>query len=68
MEKLATESSIAPAMAHFPEDERSAGSAFCLRTLALMKALVLPGLDDEADSEPSSPAGKAPRRRAARSR
>ncbi len=50
--KLANESSIAPAMAHFSEAERDAGNEFCLRTLALMEELVLPEVDD-TDSAPS---------------
>ena len=44
--KLAEESSIAPAMAHFSDAERAAGNEFCLRTLALMEELVLPGLEE----------------------
>ncbi len=55
VEKLANESSIAPAMARFPEAERAAGQAFCLRTLSLMEELVLPHLEDDADAEPSPP-------------
>lgn len=62
--KLANESSIAPAMAHFSDAEREAGNDFCLRTLALMEDLVLPDADD-TDSAP--PAARAkPTRRAPR--
>lgn len=53
VEKLANESSVAPAMSQFPEQERAAGQAFCLRTLALMEELVLPHLEDDADAEPA---------------
>ncbi|MFD1557295.1 MarR family winged helix-turn-helix transcriptional regulator [Paraburkholderia silviterrae] len=49
---LAEESSIAPAMAHFSEEERAAGNAFCLRALALMEELVLPGLEEPEHSSP----------------
>lgn len=52
--KLADESSIAPAMAHFSEEERAAGNAFCLRTLALMEELVLPGLEEPENATPQS--------------
>ncbi len=52
--KLAEESSIAPAMAQFSDDERAAGNAFCLRTLALMEQFILPGLE-EADAEEVKP-------------
>ncbi len=60
--KLAEESSIAPAMAHFSEAERAAGNAFCLRTLALMEELVLPGLE-EPDDTSSKPRIKGTRRK-----
>lgn len=66
--KLAKESSVAPAMARFSEDERAAGNAFCLRTLALMEELVLPDLEDEAESGPSAPRSKAAGRRPPRGR
>ncbi|MGU7770040.1 MarR family winged helix-turn-helix transcriptional regulator [Burkholderia sp. MR1-5-21] len=59
--KLAEESSIAPAMAHFSDEERAAGNAFCLRTLALMEELVLPGLE-EPDQASSKRRAKDPRR------
>jgi len=66
VDKLANESSIAPAMAHFSEDEGTAGREFCLRVLALMEELVLPDLEDEGEGEPSRPvsrtAGRRPRR------
>ncbi|EHP39015.1 MarR family transcriptional regulator [Cupriavidus basilensis OR16] len=66
--KLAKESSIAPAMARFSEDERAAGNEFCLRTLALMEELVLPDLEDEAESGSSGSGSKAAARRPPRSR
>jgi DNA-binding MarR family transcriptional regulator len=59
--KLAEESSIAPAIARFTDEERAAGNEFCLRTLALMEELVLPGLE-EADNASSKPAAKGTRR------
>ncbi|MFM0173295.1 MarR family winged helix-turn-helix transcriptional regulator [Paraburkholderia sediminicola] len=59
--KLAEESSIAPAMAHFSEAERAAGNEFCLRTLALMEELVLPGLE-EPDNALPKPQAKGTRR------
>jgi DNA-binding MarR family transcriptional regulator len=63
--KLAEESSIAPAMAHFSEAERAAGNEFCLRTLALMEELVLPGLEepDNALSKPRAKGTRSPRSR-----
>jgi DNA-binding MarR family transcriptional regulator len=59
--KLAEESSIAPAIAHFSDEERAAGNEFCLRTLALMEELVLPGLE-EPDNVSSKPRVKGARR------
>ena len=59
--KLANESSIAPAIAHFSDAERAAGNAFCLRTLALMEELVLPGLE-EPDHALPKPRAKSTRR------
>jgi len=59
--KLANESSIAPAMAHFSEAERAAGNEFCLRTLALMEGLVLPEGDD-ADNVPPATRTRQTRR------
>jgi len=59
--KLAKESSIAPAMAHFTDAERDAGNQFCLRTLALMEELVLPGLKD-ADNTSTKTRGKVARK------
>jgi DNA-binding MarR family transcriptional regulator len=64
--RLAEESSIAPAMERFTDAERAAGHEFCLRTLALMEELVLPGLeqDDNAVSKPrAKDAPRAPRTR-----
>jgi len=58
--KLAEESSIAPAMARFSDTERATGTAFCLRTLALMEESVLPSLE-EADTGSLMPRGKATR-------
>ncbi|QBR03526.1 MarR family winged helix-turn-helix transcriptional regulator [Paraburkholderia pallida] len=52
--RLAEESSIAPAMAHFSEEERAAGNAFCLRALALMEEHVLPGLEEPDQAAPKS--------------
>jgi DNA-binding MarR family transcriptional regulator len=66
--KLAKESSIAPAMQRLPEEERAAGREFCLRTLALMEELVLPDLEDEAESGSSASGSKAAVRRPRRSR
>lgn len=63
--KLAEESSIAPAMSHFSEIERAAGSDFCLRTLALMEELVLPAMEDEDEEGASTTrrqSAKRPRR------
>ncbi len=68
VEKLANESSIAPAMARFSEDERVAGNDFCLRTLALMEELVLPGLEDDEDGGTSRAASSTTGRRTARGR
>ncbi|WP_230461538.1 MULTISPECIES: MarR family winged helix-turn-helix transcriptional regulator [Burkholderia cepacia complex] len=59
--KLANESSIAPAMAHFSDAERAAGNEFCLRTLALMEETALQELDD-APSVPSAPRTRQTRR------
>ncbi|ACC73991.1 transcriptional regulator, MarR family [Paraburkholderia phymatum STM815] len=64
--KLAEESSIAPAMAHFTEAEREAGNQFCLRTLALMEELVLPGLeelDNGSQKSRAKGAARTPRKR-----
>lgn len=64
--KLAEESSIAPAMAHFTEAEREAGNQFCLKTLALMEELVLPGLDEPDNGSQKSRtkgAARSPRKR-----
>lgn len=64
--KLAEESSIAPAMAHFTDAERSTGSDFCLRTLALMEELVLPTLEENLAGSPKTRAKttrRAPRNR-----
>ncbi|AQV97881.1 MarR family transcriptional regulator [Cupriavidus necator] len=68
VEKLANESSIAPAMARFSEDERAAGNDFCLRTLAFLEELVLPGLEDEDEGRSSRAASTATGRRPARGR
>nr|WP_315591728.1 MarR family winged helix-turn-helix transcriptional regulator [uncultured Cupriavidus sp.] len=68
VEKLANESSIAPAMAHFSEDERLAGNDFCLRTLGLMEEFVLPGLEDDEDAHTSRSASSNNSRRTSRSR
>lgn len=62
--KLAEESSIAPAMARFSEEERAAGSDFCLRTLALMEELVLPAMED--DDEESAATTRPPSAKRAR--
>ncbi|WP_322044461.1 MarR family winged helix-turn-helix transcriptional regulator [Paraburkholderia sp. J67] len=64
--KLAEESSLAPAMAHFSEEERAAGNAFCLRTLALIEELVLPGLEETDAAPEKAKAGRTPRPRAKR--
>ncbi|WP_269506424.1 MarR family winged helix-turn-helix transcriptional regulator [Burkholderia sp. IMCC1007] len=61
--KLANESSIAPAMAHFSEAERSAGNEFCLRMLALMEELVAPEAADADGAPPPAKARRAPRSR-----
>lgn len=61
--KLANESSIAPAMAHFSDAERAAGNEFCLRTLALMEELVAQEADDADGAPPPAKAKRAPRRR-----
>ncbi|WP_238587418.1 MarR family winged helix-turn-helix transcriptional regulator [Cupriavidus sp. IDO] len=61
VEKLAKESSIAPAMAHFSDTERVAGNEFCLRTLALMEDLVLPAVENEEDSAPAASSSKRAR-------
>lgn len=45
--RLAEESSIAPAMSYFSETQLSAGSDFCLGTLAAMEAIVLPAREVE---------------------
>ncbi|WP_241754825.1 MarR family winged helix-turn-helix transcriptional regulator [Cupriavidus basilensis] len=68
VEKLANESSIAPAMARFSEEERAAGNDFCLRTLALMEEMVLPGLEDDEEDGASRAASTPSGRRSARSR
>ena len=60
--KLAQESSIAPAMAHFTEAERTSGAEFCLRTLALIEELGVPAIDD-TESSASKPPRKATRRK-----
>ncbi|MGF6900309.1 MarR family winged helix-turn-helix transcriptional regulator [Paraburkholderia sp. GAS348] len=52
--KLAEESSIAPAMAHFTETERASGTEFCLRTLALMEELNVPAIEDTENIESTS--------------
>lgn len=52
--KLAEESSIAPAMAQFSEQERAAGNAFCLRALALMEDSLLPNLEEADSAAPKS--------------
>jgi len=66
VEKLANESSLAPAMARFSEEERAAGNDFCLRTLALMEEMVFPGLEaaeeDGASRAASKPSGRRPTR------
>lgn len=59
--KLAQASSVAPAMAHFSEEERAAGNEFCLRTLALMEELAPPGLE-EPDATSSKSKTKGTRR------
>lgn len=59
--KLAKESSIGPAMAHFSEAERAAGNEFCLRTLALMEELVLPAEENEEDSAAAASSSKRAR-------
>ncbi|MGF7132671.1 DNA-binding MarR family transcriptional regulator [Paraburkholderia sp. EB58] len=59
--KLAEESSIAPAMTHFTEAERSSGTEFCLRTLALIEELNVPAIED-TESIDSKPRAKATRR------
>lgn len=64
--KLAEESSIAPAMAHFSDADRATGSDFCLRTLALMEELVLPTLEENLAGSPkprTKTARRAPRSR-----
>jgi DNA-binding MarR family transcriptional regulator len=65
--KLAEESSIAPAMAHFTEAERASGTEFCLRTLALMEELNVPAIEDTENIAPKSRA-KATRRPSSNSR
>ncbi|NPT54911.1 MarR family winged helix-turn-helix transcriptional regulator [Paraburkholderia elongata] len=62
--KLAKESSIAPAIAHFSDAERAAGNEFCLRTLALMEELVLPSLEGPDDTSSKSRAKGSQRSRA----
>lgn len=52
--KLAEESSIAPAMAQFSEEDRAAGNEFCLRTLAMMEELVLPELEEPDNGSPKT--------------
>ncbi|MCX4171751.1 MULTISPECIES: MarR family winged helix-turn-helix transcriptional regulator [Paraburkholderia] len=52
--KLAEESSIAPAMAHFTEAERASGTEFCLRTLALLEELNAPAIEDTEKIAPKS--------------
>lgn len=64
--KLAEESSIAPAMAHFSDAERTAGNEFCLRTLALMEELVLPTLEEQDKPSPKSQVKSKARTRANR--
>lgn len=65
--KLAEESSVAPAMAHFSEEQRAAGNAFCLRTLALMEEFALPSLEEAEVAPPKARAGSGtPRPRAKR--
>ncbi|WP_080412289.1 MarR family winged helix-turn-helix transcriptional regulator [Burkholderia ubonensis] len=61
--KLANESSIAPAMAHFSEAERAAGNEFCLRTLALMEELAAQEADDADGAPPPARTKRAPRSR-----
>ncbi|MBN3785535.1 MarR family transcriptional regulator [Burkholderia sp. Ac-20353] len=51
--QLAEESSIAPAMSYFSEIELSAGSDFCLGTLAVMEELALPAR--EVENEENTP-------------
>jgi len=65
--KLAKESSIAPAMAHFTEAERASGTEFCLRTLALIEELNAPAIEDTENIESKSPT-KATRRPSSNSR
>jgi DNA-binding MarR family transcriptional regulator len=65
--KLAEESSIAPAMAHFTEAERASGAEFCLRTLALMEELNVPEIEDTEKIAPKS-GTKATRRASSNSR
>ncbi|WP_235993971.1 MarR family winged helix-turn-helix transcriptional regulator [Paraburkholderia solitsugae] len=65
--KLAEESSIAPAMAHFTEAERASGTEFCLRTLALMEELNTPAIEDTENIAPKSRT-KATRRPSSNSR
>jgi DNA-binding MarR family transcriptional regulator len=65
--KLAEESSIAPAMAHFTEAERASGTEFCLRTLALMEELNAPANEDTENIAPKSRT-KATRRPSSNSR
>lgn len=68
VEKLANESAIAPAMARFSEEERASGRDFCLRTLALMEELVMPGIEDENEDESPRSASSKGSRRSARNR
>ncbi len=68
VEKLANESSIAPAMAQFSKEEVASGKEFCLRTLALMEELVLPGLDDEDEGGASRSTSGTSGRRTTRAR
>ncbi|WP_241021490.1 MarR family transcriptional regulator [Burkholderia sp. Ac-20353] len=64
--KLAEESSIGPAMAHFSDAERASGAEFCLRTLALMEELVLPSLEETETESPKTRAKTIRRSRQSR--